>query len=111
LECYKTFEALGDPIRLEIVDRLAIQKRVPTLVLVQGLGVSRQAAAKHLLVLERAGVIWSVSEGRQVFRELNPSALVEAHDWIQSRTEQWAKKLSKLEEHLARAAMSDSLEE
>ncbi|MBN8689437.1 MAG: helix-turn-helix transcriptional regulator [Armatimonadetes bacterium] len=110
MECYKTFEALGDPIRLEIVERLANQKRLPTLVLVQGVGVSRQAAAKHILVLERAGVIRSHGEGRQVYRELNPEALTEAQAWIQARTQRWTEKLTKLEEHLARIAEAPNSE-
>jgi len=90
------FQALGDATRLEIVERLGLLGPMPTLQLVQGLGISRQAATKHLLVLEQAGLIATHSRGRQVLRELRPEALASAEQWLSKRAKSWDQKLSKL---------------
>jgi len=90
------YQALGDPTRLEIVQRLGNRGPLPTLELVEGLGMSRQAATKHLLVLENAGLVASRTEGRQVVRELRMEALNEAGDWLAQRARLWDDKLDAL---------------
>lgn len=90
------YQALGDPTRLEIVQRLGNRGPLPTLELVEGLGMSRQAATKHLLVLESAGLVASRNEGRQVVRELRIEALNEAGDWLAQRARLWDTKLDAL---------------
>jgi DNA-binding transcriptional ArsR family regulator len=90
------YQALGDPTRLEIVQRLGDRGPLPTLELVEGLGMTRQAATKHLLVLENAGLIESRAEGRQVVRELNLQVLIGAGDWLAQRTALWDRKLDAL---------------
>lgn len=90
------YQALGDPTRLEIVQRLGDRGPLPTLELVEGLGMSRQAATKHLLVLENVGLIESRTEGRQVVRALNLEVLSNAEDWLAQRTRLWDKKLDAL---------------
>ena len=90
------YQALGDPTRLEIVQRLGNRGPLPTLELVEGLGMSRQAATKHLLVLESAGLVASRNEGRQVVRELRIEALNEAGDWLAHRARLWDTKLDAL---------------
>ena len=90
------YQALGDPTRLEIVQRLGDRGPLPTLELVEGLGMTRQAATKHLLVLENAGLVESRTEGRQVVRELNLEVLVGAGDWLAQRAKLWDTKLDAL---------------
>ncbi len=90
------YQALGDPTRLELVQRLGERGPMPTLELVDGLGMTRQAATKHLLVLENAGLVESKSEGRQVVRSLRLEALNEAEDWLSARTKLWDRKLEAL---------------
>lgn len=90
------YQALGDPTRLEIVQRLGDRGPLPTLELVEGLGMTRQAATKHLLVLENVGLIQSRTEGRQVVRELRLEVLNEAEDWLTKRTAMWDRKLDAL---------------
>jgi DNA-binding transcriptional ArsR family regulator len=51
-----TFKALADPTRRKLLDRL-LEKQGQTLTeLVDGLGIRRQSVAKHLAVLEAAGI-------------------------------------------------------
>lgn len=90
------YQALGDPTRLEIVQRLGDRGPLPTLELVEGLGMSRQAATKHLLVLENVGLVESRTEGRQVVRELRLEVLNEAEDWLAKRRAMWDQKLDAL---------------
>lgn len=90
------YHALGDPTRLEIVERLSSKGPLPTLVLVEGLGMSRQAATKHLRVLEEAGLVESRAEGRQVVRELRLDAMEGAADWLAERAKCWDRKLDAL---------------
>ena len=90
------YQALGDPTRLEIVQRLGDRGPLPTLELVEGLGMSRQAATKHLQVLENAGLVESHVEGRQVVRELKLEVLNQAGDWLAQRSQLWDRKLESL---------------
>jgi len=90
------YQALGDPTRLEIVQRLGDRGPLPTLELVEGLGMSRQAATKHLQVLENAGLVESHTEGRQVVRELKLEVLNQAGDWLAQRSRLWDRKLDAL---------------
>lgn len=93
IEPYQLFEALGDRTRIAMIDRLATQGAMPTLNLVEGFSMTRQAATKHLLVLERAGLVRSRTEGREVVRELCPDQLAAAHRWLDQRAETWSQKL------------------
>jgi len=90
------YQALGDPTRLEILQRLGDRGPLPTLELVEGLGMSRQAATKHLQVLENVGLVESHVEGRQVLRELKLGVLTQAEDWLAQRTQLWDRKLDAL---------------
>lgn len=90
------YQALGDPTRLEIVQRLGDRGPMPTLELVEGLGMTRQAATKHLLILENVGLVESRTEGRQVLRQLNVVALNDAGDWLAKRAALWDRKLDAL---------------
>jgi DNA-binding transcriptional ArsR family regulator len=71
-----------------------------TVPLLEGLGMSRQAASKHLAVLETAGIVRSKPVGRVVYRELEVAPLAEAGDWLLARTKFWQEKLDRLEAFL-----------
>ncbi|HJP84165.1 MAG TPA: metalloregulator ArsR/SmtB family transcription factor [Fimbriimonadaceae bacterium] len=90
------YQALGDPTRLAMVERLGERGPLPTLELVEGLGMTRQAATKHLLVLENVGLVESRTEGRQVLRQLRLEVLQEASDWLTKRSRLWDQKLDAL---------------
>jgi DNA-binding transcriptional ArsR family regulator len=71
-----------------------------TVPLLQNLGMSRQAASKHLAILETAGVIRSKPVGRLIYRELNTEAIDAASDWLCARTKTWERKLDDLQAYL-----------
>lgn len=78
-----TFRALADPTRRELLDRL-LEKQGQTLTeLVDGLGIRRQSVAKHLAVLEAAGLVSCRWHGREKLHYLNPMPIAEiSRRWL-----------------------------
>ena len=70
----QTFAALADPTRVEIVTRLS---RGPASVseLAEPYDMSLRAVLKHVQVLEDAGVVRTVKEGRVRRCELEPRSI------------------------------------
>ena len=65
-----------------------------------GLGVSKSAISKHLKVLEEAGVVVRVIDGRTHRLELDVAALDETVDWIGRQREIWERMLDGVEDYL-----------
>ena len=77
------FRALADASRREILDRLFARNAQTLGALSEGLGMSRQAAAKHVAILEGANLIVSVRRGREKLHYLNPVPIHEIGErWI-----------------------------
>jgi DNA-binding transcriptional ArsR family regulator len=66
------FKALADPTRRALLDRLLEQQGQTLSELVEGLGMRRQSVAKHLAVLESAGLVNCRWHGREKLHYLNP---------------------------------------
>jgi len=87
------FKALGDPVRLVIVDELVSRDArtlfeiVVVLVTNHGFALSRQAVSKHLAVLETAGLIHIDRVGRTTVHRLDRRALASARSWLTERLE------------------------
>jgi DNA-binding transcriptional ArsR family regulator len=77
------FRALADASRRLLLDRLH-QRNGQTLgQLCEGLGMTRQAVAKHLALLEHANLVSSRRQGREKLHFLNPVPINEiAERWI-----------------------------
>ncbi|MCU0523413.1 MAG: metalloregulator ArsR/SmtB family transcription factor [Elainella sp. Prado103] len=65
--------ALGDPVRLEIVQRLAEQGELPCAAL--DCDVPRSTMSHHLRVLRESGVLYCRKEGTQHFNSLRRTDL------------------------------------
>ena len=79
--------ALGDPVRLAIVDELSLADRAPV-ELRRLLGIESNLLAHHLDVLDRVGLIGrrsSSGDGRRRYIQLDPTGLVEL--WTGPRLE------------------------
>jgi len=90
------YKALGDPIRLEIVKRLAGGSRSTIGELSHNLGVTRQGARKQLQVLVSANVVRLIPKGRETHVELDASTLEIARKFIAELESQWDARLSAL---------------
>jgi DNA-binding transcriptional ArsR family regulator len=94
------FQALADPGRRSIVERLA---RGPASVseLAAPLDMSLPAVMQHLQVLEDSGLMRSQKTGRVRTCRIEPAALRTAEAWIAGRVSMWERALDRLGEHLA----------
>jgi DNA-binding transcriptional ArsR family regulator len=83
-----TFRALAHPLRRSIVERLS---GGPATVgeVTRGFGVSKPTISRHLKMLEDAGVVSRVIDGRSHRLTLRPEALAEASDWIETQRKRW----------------------
>ena len=59
------FNALADPVRRELLDRLNARNGQSLSELCAGLAMARQSVTKHLAVLEAAGLVATVRRGRE----------------------------------------------
>ncbi|MEV6105778.1 metalloregulator ArsR/SmtB family transcription factor [Streptomyces sp. NPDC051940] len=77
------FRALADPCRRQLLDRLNARDGQTLTELTGDLAMSRQAATKHLTVLEAAGLVTTVRRGREKLHYLNPVPIHDIADrWI-----------------------------
>jgi DNA-binding transcriptional ArsR family regulator len=94
-----TFRALAHPLRREIVERLSGQAATVGEV-TRGLHVSKPTISRHLKMLEEAGVVSRVIDGRTHRLSLRPDALAEASDWIEIQRERWERLFDVVGEYL-----------
>ena len=93
------FKALAHPLRREIVERLS--GGGATVGQVTGdFGVSKPTISRHLRLLEEAGVVTRVIDGRTHRLELQPEALAQASDWIESQRDRWERLFDVVGEYL-----------
>jgi DNA-binding transcriptional ArsR family regulator len=98
------FAALADPTRREVIGRLA-QEPASASRLALELPITRQAVAKHLAALDRAGLVASRREGRELRYMLDPEPMGDAMAWMASVGARWDERLTRL---ARRAAASSS---
>lgn len=95
----RTFFALADPTRRQIVRELA-RGQISVAHLAASRGVTVAAVLKHLHVLERAGLIRSEKIGRRRHCALTPEPIRDATDWLDFYRSAWESRLDHLEQHL-----------
>ncbi|MGH3061226.1 MAG: ArsR/SmtB family transcription factor [Gaiellaceae bacterium] len=82
------FTALAHPIRREIVERLS-GGAATVGEASQGLGVSKPTISRHLKMLEEAGVVSRVIDGRTHRLALRADTLAETSEWIDRQRTRW----------------------
>jgi DNA-binding transcriptional ArsR family regulator len=96
----RVFQALADPSRRGIVERL-VRGPAPVTELARPLAMSLPAVLQHLQVLEACGLVGSHKAGRVRTCHLEPHVLRTAEDWITSQRTEWERRLDQLGEFLA----------
>lgn len=94
------FQALADPTRRAIVDRL-IDGPASVSELAQPFEMSLPAVVQHLQVLESSGLVHSEKRGRVRTCAVEPRALSAAERWIVERRRSWEERLDRLGRYLA----------
>jgi DNA-binding transcriptional ArsR family regulator len=96
----RTFSALSDPTRREILERLA---RGPAWIseLAQPSGISLPGVLKHVRILEDARLVTTHKAGRKRECRLGPERLDDATTWIETYRRGWQRRVDRLERYVA----------
>jgi DNA-binding transcriptional ArsR family regulator len=90
------FDALGDANRLRIIVRLCDLGHCSTSQLTQVIPVTRQAASKHLQLLESAGLVTSSRRGRERVWTVQTEPLARASDYLTQLSRRWDAAVERL---------------
>jgi DNA-binding transcriptional ArsR family regulator len=95
----RTFAALSDPTRREIIERLSAG---PASIseLAEPIGISLPGVLKHVRILEAAQLVTTSKRGRTRECRLAPGDMGEVADWIDHQRRRWEQRLDRLEEYL-----------
>jgi DNA-binding transcriptional ArsR family regulator len=94
------FQALADPTRRMIVERLS-SGSASVSELAKPLPMSLPAVYQHLQVLETSGLVRSEKVGRVRTCQLELKMLDTAENWIEARRATWNRRLDRLDTYLA----------
>ena len=90
------WSAVGDPIRRRMLDLLLVDGTGTATSLSEQLPVSRQAVAKHLAVLDRAGLVHGAAAGREHRFHIDESQLARAAAQLATVGASWDGRLSRI---------------
>jgi uncharacterized protein YndB with AHSA1/START domain len=100
----QVFRALADPTRRELLDALFREDGQTLVSLTARFDMTRIGVAKHLGVLEEAGLVVTKRRGREKLHFLNVVPIRMIHDrWIDKYSERWAAGLIGLRDELEAA--------
>jgi DNA-binding transcriptional ArsR family regulator len=86
--------AMADPTRRQLLASLATSGPATATALARRLPITRQAVAKHLAVLLRAGLVTSSKHGRDVRFAVRTDALAQTADWLAQLAAEWDTRLA-----------------
>ena len=92
----RTFAALADPIRRQILQRLKVEPGLSVTELTEPLPIKMPGMMKHLGVLSDAGLISRSKAGRTVSVSLAAAPMRDAVQWLRQYEEFWTVSLDRL---------------
>jgi len=101
------WSAIADPSRRQVLDLLVSNGGVSASWLAGRVPFSRQAVAKHLVVLERAGFISRRKQGREVLYQVEADRLDQAARAMAELAARWDRRLAAIK-RLAEAAHAEN---
>ena len=104
------FAALADPTRRTIVRRLS-QGPATVTEIARPIDMSLNGVSKHLLVLERAGLLRREISGREHHCYLSAAPLSDAAAWVDRYRRFWELRLDSLEDWLLTSKKRNNLKE
>ena len=93
-EVDELWAAVADPTRRRLLDVLLAHGEATATTLAGELPITRQAVAKHLAVLDRAGLVEGRRRGREVRYAVRPDQLDAATRWMARVAMEWDKRLT-----------------
>ena len=103
----RQFAVLADPSRRQVLDLLVSHGAVSASWLAGRVPFTRQAVSKHLVVLERAGLISRRKQGREVLYQVEADRLDQAARAMAELAAQWDRRLGAIK-RLAEAAHAET---
>lgn len=90
------WSAVGDPTRRRMLDLLLVEGSATATSLSEQLPVSRQAVAKHLVVLDRVGIVHGATEGRERRYRIDDRRLAAAATQLADVGQGWDGRLRRI---------------
>ncbi|HZV74923.1 MAG TPA: metalloregulator ArsR/SmtB family transcription factor [Conexibacter sp.] len=103
----RSFVAVAHPLRRAILERLA-GGELTVGEATHDFPISKPAVSKHLKVLEEAGAIVRVIDGRTHRLRLRERPLEDAYAWMARQRTLWERKLDVVEEYLSEQRDEDT---
>ena len=101
------WSAIGDPSRRRVLDLLVSNGDLSASWLAGRVPFSRQTVSKHLVVLERAGLVSRRKQGREVLYRVEADRLGQAARAMTDLAAQWDRRLAAIK-RLAEAAHAEA---
>jgi ArsR family transcriptional regulator, cadmium/lead-responsive transcriptional repressor len=101
------WSAIADPSRRRVLDLLVSNGEVSASWLAGQVPFSRQAVSKHLVVLERAGLVSRRKQGREVLYQVQAARLDQAARAMAELAARWDRRLGAIK-RLAEAAHAEN---
>ncbi len=90
------WSAVGDPTRRRMLDLMLVDGTGTATSLSEQLPVTRQAVAKHLVVLDRAGLVHGVAAGRERRYRVDDAQLARAAEQLAEVGSTWDGRLRRI---------------
>jgi ArsR family transcriptional regulator, cadmium/lead-responsive transcriptional repressor len=103
----RLFTVIADPSRRRVLDLLVNNDEASAWWLADHVPFSRQAVAKHLVVLEDVGLVRRRKQGREVLFQVEPDRLHQATRAMADLATQWDRRLLTIK-RLAEAAHAEA---
>ncbi|MBN8813949.1 MAG: winged helix-turn-helix transcriptional regulator [Sphingomonas sp.] len=98
----RVFQALSDPTRRAIVERL-VEQPMTVSAIAAPFPMSLPAVMQHLAVLETAGLVRSYKEGRVRTCMIDPVAMRLVEHWVDDRRRDRRRPFDRIDEYLVAA--------
>jgi DNA-binding transcriptional ArsR family regulator len=102
-----TLKAAGDPTRRAILTHLAQEGPARVTDIAARFDMSLNAVSKHIMVLEKAGLVTRRTRWREHLIEVNLAPLTLAFQWFKDLRSVWELRLDALEAHFAKDKTDD----
>ena len=100
-------KAAGDPTRRAILTHLAQEGPARVTDIAARFDISLNAVSKHIMVLEKAGLVSRRTQWREHLIEVQLQPLDQAFRWFQDLRSIWDLRLDALETHLRKETTSE----
>lgn len=106
-ETDRLWAALGDPMRIRLLDLLLERGEATASTLATALPITRQGVSKHLAVLERDGLVMPHRSGREVRYAVRGERLDQARGALAQTAARWDARLAAIKKLAEQAAKGE----